>query len=86
MDRATARVGLAARGLVYVLMGILAVQMAFVDRAAQADQQGAGLGQNDFGKAVLWLVISALSAMACGKPPKPLGHRMSAMIANAPPD
>jgi hypothetical protein len=55
----TARVGLAARGLVYVLIGILALQIAFVDRAEQADQQGAfqTLAQNDFGKAILWLVI-----------------------------
>jgi hypothetical protein len=55
----TARVGLAARGLVYVLIGILAFQIAFVDRAEQADQQGAfqTLAQNGFGKAILWLVI-----------------------------
>jgi hypothetical protein len=55
----TARVGLAARGLVYVLIGILALQIAFVNRAERADQQGAfqTLAQNGFGKAVLWLVI-----------------------------
>jgi len=55
----TARVGLAARGLVYVLIGILAFQIAFVNRAKEADQQGAfqTLAQNGFGKAVLWLVI-----------------------------
>jgi hypothetical protein len=55
----TARVGLAARGLVYVLIGILAFQIAFVDRAERADQQGAfqTLAQNGFGKAILWLVI-----------------------------
>ena len=55
----TARVGLAARGLVYVLIGILAFQIAFVDRAKQADQQGAfqTLAHNGFGKAILWLVI-----------------------------
>jgi Domain of Unknown Function (DUF1206) len=55
----TARVGLAARGLVYVLIGILALQIAFVDRAERADQKGAfqTLAQNGFGKAVLWLVI-----------------------------
>jgi|Tabmets5t2r1_1033131.scaffolds.fasta_scaffold00116_5 hypothetical protein len=55
----TARVGLAARGLVYALIGILAFQIAFVDRAEQADQQGAfqTLAQNGFGKAILWLVI-----------------------------
>jgi hypothetical protein len=55
----TARVGLAARGLVYALIGILAFQIAFTDRAEQADQQGAfqTLAQNGFGEAILWLVI-----------------------------
>src|SRR5215208_1570407 len=55
----TARVGLAARGLVYVLIGILALEIAFVDRAERADQQEAfqTLAQNGFGKAILWLVI-----------------------------
>jgi hypothetical protein len=55
----TARVGLAARGLVYVLIGILAFQIALVDRAKEADQQGAfqTLAHNGFGKAILWLVI-----------------------------
>jgi Domain of Unknown Function (DUF1206) len=55
----TARLGLAARGLVYVLIGILAFQIAFVNRAKEADQQGAfqTLAHNGFGKAVLWLVI-----------------------------
>jgi hypothetical protein len=55
----TARVGLAARGLVYALIGILAFQIAFVDRAKRADQQGAfqTLAHNGFGKFVLWLVI-----------------------------
>jgi hypothetical protein len=42
-----------------VLIGSLAFQIAFVDRAKEADQQGAfqTLAQNGFGKAVLWLVI-----------------------------
>src|SRR5215216_6505172 len=55
----TARLGLAARGLVYVLIGILAFQIAFVDRAERADQKGAfqTLAHNGFGKLVLWLVI-----------------------------
>src|SRR5829696_9036607 len=58
----TARVGLAARGLVYVLIGILAFQIAFVNRAKEADQQGAfqTLAQNGFGKAVLWLAAPML--------------------------
>jgi hypothetical protein len=58
VDR-TARVGLAARGLVYVLIGVLAIQIAFVDRAKEADQKGAfqTLAQNAWGKAVLWIVV-----------------------------
>jgi hypothetical protein len=52
-------VGLAARGLVYALISILAFQIAFVDRGKEADQRGAfqTLAQNGFGKAVLWVVI-----------------------------
>jgi hypothetical protein len=58
VDR-TARVGLAARGFVYVLISVLAFQIAFVDRAKEADQRGAfrTLAQNGFGKIVLWIVI-----------------------------
>lgn len=54
-----ARVGLAARGLVYVLIGFLAIQIAFVDRAKEADQNGAfqTLARNGFGKVLLWLVV-----------------------------
>lgn len=85
----TARIGLAARGLVYVLIGILAFQIAFVNRAERADQQGAfqTLAQNGFGKAVLWLgSFSALSAMASGRPAKPPGVTVpSAMTASVPP-
>jgi hypothetical protein len=58
IDRA-ARLGLAGRGLVYVLIAVLAFQIAFVGRAKEADQKGAfqTLAQNGFGKVVLWLVI-----------------------------
>jgi type IV secretory pathway VirB2 component (pilin) len=58
IDRA-ARLGLAGRGLVYALIAVLAFQIAFVDRAKEADQKGAfqTLAQNGFGKVVLWLVI-----------------------------
>src|SRR3954447_3842828 len=54
-----ARVGLASRGLVYVLIAVLAVQIAFGDSGEKADQQGAfsTLAQNGFGKALLWLVV-----------------------------
>jgi hypothetical protein len=53
-----ARLGLAARGLVYVLIGALAFQIAFGDSGERADQQGAfqTLAQNGAGKALLWVV------------------------------
>jgi hypothetical protein len=59
MDRAHRPGGPGRPRAVYVLIGILALQIAFVDRAEQADQQGAfqTLAQNGFGKAILWLVI-----------------------------
>jgi hypothetical protein len=73
----TARVGLAARGLVYVLIGILAFQIAFVDRAERADQQGAfqTLAQNGFGKAILWLVIIGFVGYGFWQATEVWGHR-----------
>jgi hypothetical protein len=54
-----ARVGLAARGLVYVLIAVLAFQVAFGGRGERADQQGAfqALAQNGWGKFLLWVVV-----------------------------
>jgi Domain of Unknown Function (DUF1206) len=53
-----ARLGLAARGLVYVLIGVLAFRIAFGNGGERADQQGAfqELAQNGAGKALLWVV------------------------------
>jgi hypothetical protein len=84
----TARVGLAARGLVYVLIGILALQIAFVDRAEQADQQGAfqTLAQNGFGKAILWLAILGFVGYGLWQASEAAwATEMSAMTASAPP-
>jgi Domain of Unknown Function (DUF1206) len=77
IDR-TARVGLAARGLVYVLIGILAFQIAFVDRAKEADQRGAfqTLAENGFGKVVLWIVIIGFLGYAAWQASEAVwGHR-----------
>jgi hypothetical protein len=84
----TARVGLAARGLVYVLIGILAFQIAFVDRAERADQKGAfqTLAQNGFGKAVLWIVIIGFVGYGVWQATEAAwGTGGSGMTANAPP-
>ncbi len=54
-----ARIGLAARGLVYVLIGLLAGQVAFGGGGGQTtDQQGAlqKIVEQPFGKVLLWLV------------------------------
>jgi len=58
-----------------VLIGILAFQIAFVDRAAQADQQGHSISwpRTASARSSCGWSSSALSAMACGRPPKPLG-------------
>lgn len=77
IDRA-ARLGLAGRGLVYVLIAILALQIGFVDRAKEADQKGAfqTLAQNGWGKAVLWLVIVGFLGYAIWLATEALwGHR-----------
>ena len=53
-----ARVGLAARGLVYVIIGVLAVQIAFGAKGERADQTGAlaSIAEKPFGKVLLWVV------------------------------
>lgn len=66
LDR-LARVGLASRGLVFILIGVLAVQLAFGGGSSEeASQQGAfsTLAQNGFGKALLWLVVVGFLAFA----------------------
>ncbi|NHC44473.1 DUF1206 domain-containing protein [Motilibacter aurantiacus] len=61
-----ARVGLAGRGLVWALIGVLAVRIALGERSGQADQEGAfaTLAQNGAGKALLWLVAAGFVGYA----------------------
>lgn len=58
-----ARVGLVARGLVYVLIGLLAAQIA-AGGSEQADQVGAlrKVSEQPFGAAVLWLAAFGFAA------------------------
>jgi Domain of Unknown Function (DUF1206) len=60
-----ARAGLAARGLMYVLVGALAVQIAFGQGGHQADRSGALrlVAHTPFGEAVLWLLVVGFGGM-----------------------
>ena len=71
-----------------MLIGILAFQIAFVDRAERADQQGAfqTLAQNGFGKAILWLAILGFVGYGLWQASEAAwATEMSAMTASAPP-
>lgn len=65
---AAARAGFAARGLIYLLVGIISLQIAFGGDGGgkQADRGGAlsELAQRPFGSAMLWIVGIALAGMA----------------------
>src|SRR5688500_17457739 len=53
------RVGLATSGIIYLLIGILAVRIAFGDSDENADQKGAieTIGRQPFGKVLLVLLV-----------------------------
>ncbi|MFG1664226.1 DUF1206 domain-containing protein [Streptomyces sp. Y7] len=61
-----ARAGLAARGVIYLLVGALALQVAFGDTSKQADRGGAleELAQKPFGAVLLWALGIGLVGMA----------------------
>ncbi|MGV9456120.1 DUF1206 domain-containing protein [Streptomyces sp. NPDC003635] len=61
-----ARAGLAARGVIYLLVGALALQIAFGDRQQQADRQGALTEVSDkpLGSVLLWALGIGLVGMA----------------------
>ncbi|MBL1086953.1 DUF1206 domain-containing protein [Streptomyces actinomycinicus] len=65
---AAARAGFAARGVIYVLVGVIALQIAFGGDGGghQADRGGAldELAGRPFGSALLWAVGLALAGMA----------------------
>jgi Domain of Unknown Function (DUF1206) len=59
------RAGLAARGVMYVIIGWIAIQVAFGHSAHQADQTGALrlLGRNPAGEIALWLLVIGFAGM-----------------------
>ncbi|MFD5086074.1 DUF1206 domain-containing protein [Kitasatospora sp. NPDC058201] len=63
----TARIGLCARGVIYVLVGALAIQIGFGDNSGQqAERSGAvgTIGEQPFGRVLLWALVVGLAAMA----------------------
>ncbi|MGW0393478.1 DUF1206 domain-containing protein [Streptomyces sp. NPDC003042] len=64
---AASRVGLCTRGVIYVLVGLLAVQIGFGgDSGKEADRSGAvsTIGEQPFGRVLLWALVVGLAAMA----------------------
>ncbi|MFV0126292.1 DUF1206 domain-containing protein [Streptomyces sp. HMX112] len=62
-----ARVGLCARGVIYVLVGLLAVRIGLGgDSGKEADRSGAvrTIGEQPFGRVLLWALVVGLAAMA----------------------
>ncbi|MFI6039444.1 DUF1206 domain-containing protein [Streptomyces sp. NPDC051315] len=65
--RYAAKAGLSARGVIYLLVGALALQIAFGDnKQQQADRQGAlaELSEKPFGSVLLWTLGIGLVGMA----------------------
>jgi hypothetical protein len=61
-----ARAGFAARGTMYIIIGILAIEIAFGNGGHKADQSGAVrlVGSTPFGAALLWLLVIGFIGMA----------------------
>src|SRR6202012_2559895 len=64
--RVLARAGLVARGVMYVVIGWIAVQIAFEHSGQQADRTGAlhAIGATPAGGARLWLLVIGFTGMA----------------------
>jgi hypothetical protein len=63
--RYLARAGLAARGALYVIIGWIAIQVAFGHAGDEADQAGAlrMLGRDPAGEIALWLLVIGFAGM-----------------------
>lgn len=67
VTQGAARAGLAARGVIYLLVGALALQIAFGEnKKQQADRQGAlaEIAEHSFGSVLLWALGIGLVGMA----------------------
>ncbi|MEC4021004.1 DUF1206 domain-containing protein [Streptomyces sp. H27-D2] len=89
---AAARWGLAARGAVYVLVGLLALRIAFGDSGKQADRGGAleELAKQPFGAVLVWALGIGMVGMALWRLSEalfgaagPKGHKVSKRLTSA---
>jgi Domain of Unknown Function (DUF1206) len=64
--RTAGRAGFVTGGVVYVLIGVLALEIAFGKSGAEADRQGAlhQVASEPFGLAMLWLLVVGFACMA----------------------
>jgi len=60
------RAGFAARGVIYALIGVLAIEVAFGHASSSADQSGAVrlVASTPFGEFLLWLLVIGFAGMA----------------------
>jgi hypothetical protein len=86
-----ARAGLAARGVMYALIGIIAVQIALGSTHRQADRSGAVrlVAATPFGSAILWLLVIGFAGLtlwrlseAAHGAPGPVGHNAGQRLIN----
>ncbi|MER5200943.1 DUF1206 domain-containing protein [Streptomyces sp. NPDC002755] len=66
VTKGAAKAGFVARGVIYLLVGLLALQIAFGHGGRQADRQGAlaEISEKPFGAVVLWALGVGLVGMA----------------------
>jgi hypothetical protein len=85
-----ARIGLAARGLMYILIGWIAIDVAVSHSGKKADSSGALrlVGGSSVGKVVLWLLVVGFVGLALWRlteaiygAPGPDGHKAGKRIA-----
>jgi len=85
------RAGLTARGVMYVLIGMIAVQIAVQGSQQQADRAGAVrlVAQTALGEVALWLLVTGFAGMAlwrlseaAGGSPGPSGRKATTRLAS----
>jgi Domain of Unknown Function (DUF1206) len=86
-----ARAGLVARGLIYVLIGVIAIEIAIKGSHQQADRAGAVrlVAHTGFGSFLLWLLVIGFAGMTLWRlseaiwgSPEADGHKGSKRLAN----